>query len=158
MNQFLDLRTMSERIAVAADHAGYEYKTKIVAYLREKGYDVTDFGVESTESADYPDYAARAAKAVSSGDARWGVIVCGSGIGVSIVADKFKGVRAANCLNPEMATLAREHNDANVLTLGQRLVEWELVPEIIDTFLNTPTSDQERHRRRVEKIHEVSGL
>lgn len=148
---------MGERIAVASDHAGYEYKRNIAEYLRRNGHEVSDFGVDSTDSADYPDYAARVAEAVSSGRADRGVVVCGSGIGVSIVANKFEGIRAANCLTPEMAALAREHNDANVLTIGERLVEWNRVPEIIETFLKTPASDQDRHRRRVEKIHEVTG-
>ena len=148
---------MGERIAVASDHACYEYKLNISDYLRRNGHEVSDFGVDSTDSADYPDYAARVAEAVSSGRADRGVVVCGSGIGVSIVANKFEGIRAANCLTPEMAALAREHNDANVLTIGERLVEWNRVPEIIETFLKTPASDQDRHRRRVEKIHEVTG-
>lgn len=148
---------MSYRIAVAADHAGYEYKNVIAALLRERGLEVVDYGVDSADSADYPDYAAKAAEAVSKGDAAQAVIVCGSGIGVSIVANKFKGVRAANCVSAEMATLAREHNDANVLTIGERLVDREDLPAILEAFLSTPTSSNERHQRRVEKIHTITG-
>lgn len=148
---------MSYRIAIASDHAGYEYKNLVAALLRDRGFDVVDYGVDSADSADYPDYAARAAEAVSTGEVEKGVIVCGSGIGVSIVANKFSGVRAANCVTEEMARLAREHNDANVLTIGERLVEREALPAIIDAFLNTAASDNERHQRRVEKIHSITG-
>ena len=111
---------MNKRIVIASDHAGYCHKEKVVGYLHDEGYEVVDFGVDSPDSADYPDYAARAAKVVSSGEFDRGIIVCGSGIGVSIVANKFTGVRAANCITAEMARLAREHNDANVLTIGER--------------------------------------
>lgn len=148
---------MSDRIAVASDHAGFEYKQRVVALLTERGFDVTDYGVDSGDSADYPDYAARAAEAVSTGAIGRAVIVCGSGIGVSIVANKFSGVRAANCVSAEMARLAREHNDANVLTIGERIVEPEILPDILDAFLTTPSSGNERHRRRVEKIHSITG-
>ncbi len=148
---------MSERIAVAADHGGVAYKTRIAERLREMGYDVIDLGTDSTESTDYPDYARAAATSVASGESARGIIVCGSGIGVSIVANKVHGIRAANCLTPEMASLAREHNHANVLTLGERLVDWDTAWQIVQTFLNTPASVDERHRRRVLKIHDAEG-
>ena len=99
----------------------------------------------------------QAAESVSRGDAAMAILVCGSGIGVSIVANKSAGVRAANCLTPEMARLAREHNDANVLTLGERLMSWETAREIVGTFLDTPASTDQRHARRVEKIHALTG-
>jgi ribose 5-phosphate isomerase B len=145
------------RIALAADHGGVEYKDRIGALLRAGGHDVVDFGPSSAESCDYPDYAHPAAEAVARGDADRGIIVCGSGIGVSIVANKSEGVRAANCTSPEMARLAREHNDANVLTIGERLVDWPTAEQIVETFLSTPASSDERHRRRVEKIHSLTG-
>lgn len=145
------------RIAVAADHGGVGYKERIAELLRERGHDVVDFGTDSTVSCDYPDVARPAAEAVASGDADCGIIVCGSGIGVSIVANKSRGVRAANCTSPEMARLAREHNDANVLTIGERLVDWATAVEIVDAFLTTPASNDVRHRRRVEKIDTSSG-
>jgi ribose 5-phosphate isomerase B len=141
-------------IALAADHGGVLYKNRIAEMLREDGREVIDFGTNSTESADYPDYASKAARAVAGGDAGMAIIVCGSGIGVSIVANKTSGIRAANCVTPEMARLAREHNHANVLTLGERLVDWETARAIVLEFLNTPPSPEERHRRRVEKIEE----
>lgn len=148
---------MSKPIAVAADHGGLEYKDRIAEMLRSEGREVIDFGTNAKESTDYPDYARQAAEAVSRGDAERGIIVCGSGIGVSIVANKSAGVRAANCLTPEMASLAREHNNANVLTLGERLVNWETARQIVQTFLETPASTDERHERRVEKIHSLTG-
>lgn len=149
---------MNKRIAIGSDHAGFEHKQKIAELLKAQGFDVVDMGVESAESADYPDYAAKVGRAVSEGEAPRGVLVCGSGIGVSIVANKFSGVRAANCVTKEMAALAREHNDANVLTIGERLVPWEEVPGIVETFLNTPSSENERHKRRIEKIHSSTGI
>jgi ribose 5-phosphate isomerase B len=145
------------RIALAADHGGVQYKDRIGELLRRGGHEVVDFGSESDDSCDYPDYAHPAAQAVSRGEAERGIIVCGSGIGVSIVANKSHGVRAANCTSVEMARLAREHNDANVLTIGERLVDWETAQQIVETFLATPSSNDERHRRRVEKIHSLTG-
>lgn len=148
---------MQKPIALAADHGGVHYKERIAEMLRAEGREVLDFGTTSTESTDYPDYAHRAAEAVARGQADLGVIVCGSGIGVSIVANKSEGVRAANCVTPEMAQLAREHNHANVLTIGERLVSWETAREIVRTFIDTPGSADDRHRRRVEKIHTLTG-
>ena len=147
---------MLDRIAIGSDHAGYDHKERIAQFLQEEGYSVVDYGVPSADSADYPDYAVKVAKAVAANEFRWGIIVCGTGIGVSIVANKVAGIRAANCVTVEMAKLAREHNNANVLTIGQRIVPWENVPDIITTFLNTPTSENERHQRRVEKIHSLT--
>jgi len=153
---FMSPADMSGTIAVAADHGGFDYKNRIAAMLRSEGYEVVDFGTNSAESTDYPDYAHRAAEAVSSGRAETAIIVCGSGIGVSIVANKSHGVRAANCLTTEMARLAREHNHANVLTLGQRLIGWETARDIVHVFLDTPPSHDERHERRVAKIHDLT--
>jgi ribose 5-phosphate isomerase B len=148
---------MSRPIALASDHGGVNYKDRVAAMLRDAGVDVIDYGTHSTESTDYPDHARDAAEAVSRGEADMGIIVCGSGIGVSIVANKSAGVRAANCLTPEMARLAREHNNANVLTLGERLMSWETAREIVNAFLETPPSTDPRHARRVGKIHSLTG-
>jgi ribose 5-phosphate isomerase B len=148
---------MPRTIALAADHGGIDYKNRIAGMLRSEGYTVVDFGANSTESTDYPDYAHPAAEAVSHGEAEHAILVCGSGIGVSIVANKSQGVRSANCLTPEMARLAREHNHANVLAIGERLVDWDTAREIVETFLNTPASHDARHERRVEKIHTLTG-
>jgi ribose 5-phosphate isomerase B len=143
---------MHKPIALAADHGGVAYKNRIAEMLRLDGREVIDLGTDSTDSADYPDYAGKAARAVAAGEAAMAIIVCGSGIGVSIVANKTPGIRAANCLTPEMARLAREHNHANVLTIGERLVDWDTARLIVHEFLATPPSDDERHVRRVAKI------
>jgi ribose 5-phosphate isomerase B len=148
---------MSRPVALAADHGGVEFKNRIAEMLRAEGREVIDFGVNSNESADYPDYAHRAAEAVSQGEAESAIMVCGSGIGVSIVANKSRGVRAANCTSAEMAKLAREHNHATVLTIGERLVDWETARQIVRAFLDTPPLGDERHARRVEKIHSLTN-
>ena len=144
---------MSKPIALAADHGGVHYKTLIAAMLRGSGREVLDFGTDSTVATDYPDYAWRAAEAVSRGEADWGIVVCGSGIGVSIVANKAEGVRAANCLTPEMARLARAHNNANVLSLGAKFLSQEQAKEAVLLWLQTDFSGEERHARRIGKLN-----
>ena len=144
-------------IAIGADHAGFEMKEKIKALLKSMGLDVQDFGTNSAESTDYPDYAHNVADAVSSGKAERGILVCGTGIGMSIVANKHSGVRAASVESVEATKLARQHNDANVLTLGARLTPWERAQEMVETFLNT-SFEGGRHQRRVEKIHTLTNL
>ncbi len=148
---------MPTSIALAADHGGVAYKDRIALLLREAGHEVLDFGTHGPESIDYPDVARAAAEAVAAGTAEFAVLVCGSGIGVSIVANKVPGIRAANCLTPEMAALAREHNHANVLTLGERLMTWDTAADIVRAFLETSASQDERHTRRVRKIHDLTG-
>lgn len=143
-------------IAMGADHAGYLLKQCLIDNLANVGYTIVDFGTYSAESVDYPDFAAAAAQAVADGKADVGILVCGSGIGVSITANKIKGIRAANCLTPEMATLARRHNNANVLTLGERLINRETAQHIARTFLQTQFEGG-RHERRVKKIHSITG-
>jgi len=144
-------------IAIGADHAGYEMKEKIKDLLREQGLDFQDFGTVSTESTDYPDYAHSVAESVGAGKAEYGILVCGSGIGMSIVANKHAGVRAANVESVEAAGLARKHNNANVLALGARLTAWEKAREIVKTFLATKFEGG-RHQRRVDKIHSLTNL
>lgn len=143
-------------IAIGADHAGFELKQYIKNCLEEKGYTVEDFGTYSTESVDYPDFAAVTARSVADGKAEMGILVCGSGIGVNITANKIRGIRAANCLTTEMAALSRQHNNANVLTLGSRLVDEKTAEEIVTTFLTTPFEGG-RHENRVNKIHSLTG-
>lgn len=143
-------------IALGADHAGFELKQYIKEKLEEKNYTVQDYGTYSAESVDYPDFAAATANAVADGKAEKGILICGSGIGVNITANKIKGIRAANCLTPEMAALSRQHNNANVLTLGSRLVDEKTAEEIALTFLTTEFEGG-RHERRVEKIHTLTG-
>ncbi|MGB3723173.1 MAG: ribose 5-phosphate isomerase B [Pacificimonas sp.] len=138
-------------IAIGSDHAGYELKTKISAWLTEKGYVVTDIGPDGTESVDYPDYGLAVGKAVASGEADRGVVVCGSGIGISIAANRVPGARAANCTSGLMARLARQHNDANILALGERLIGVEVACDALHEFLNT-VFEGGRHQRRVDKL------
>src|SRR5271169_157702 len=122
-------------IALASDHAGFSYKEKIKIILDEMQLQFTDFGTHSNESTDYPDYGHAAAQAVSKGECDRGILVCGTGIGMSIVANKHKGVRAAACETVEAAELSRKHNDANILCLGERLTTWEEAQAIVRIFL-----------------------
>ncbi|MBM2816304.1 MAG: ribose-5-phosphate isomerase [Ignavibacteria bacterium] len=143
-------------IAIASDHAGFTLKNEISAYLKEYEYQVLDFGCFNEVPVDYPDFAFPVCEAISSGEANYGILICGSGIGMSIVANKMKTIRAANCVNTEMASLSRLHNNANVLTLGARLLSYEQSKDIIDTFLKTDFEGN-RHLIRVEKIHSLTG-
>ena len=144
------------KISIASDHAGYDYKSNIIIWLKENGYDFIDFGTYSTDSCDYPDFAKAAAEAVSKGECEYGIIICGTGVGVAITANKVDGIRAANCCSTEMARLAREHNNANIITLGARLIDLYLSKKIIETFLTTEFSGG-RHAQRVKKIHTLTG-
>lgn len=140
------------RIAIGSDHAGYEQKERLKAYLENRGHDVVDLGADSAvESVDYPDYAIKVGRAVAKGDAERGVLVCGTGIGMSIAANKVPGVRAANVTDPEFARLARQHNNANVVSVSGRFVPVAVNEEIIDAFLDTEFEGG-RHAGRVEKI------
>lgn len=139
------------RISIASDHAGFKYKEKIKIYLLEKGYEIIDHGVFSEESADYPDYIRPAAIDVANNDADKGIGVCGSGIGVSIVANKVNGVRAALVLNEQSAALSVQHNNANFLALSQNQTSEADLYKIVDTWLSS-TFEGGRHERRVNKI------
>jgi ribose 5-phosphate isomerase B len=142
------------KIAIASDHAGFQLKERIAAALRAEGHQLEDFGTDSDASVDYPDYAEPAARAVADGQADRGVLVCGSGVGVSIVANKVDGVRAVHAHDPEEAAISRRHNDTNVLAIGERTTPAEHAIEIVNSFL---AADFEggRHQRRVEKIAQV---
>lgn len=146
--------TTERSILLAADHAGYALKTDLLTHLLDLGWTPQDLGTDSPESVDYPDFAALLADAVVAGRAPVGVLICGAGIGMSIAANRTAGIRAANCLTEEMASLAREHNDANVLCLGARLLDPTAAKKILWTFLETPFGGG-RHQRRVEKIERV---
>ena len=141
-------------ISIASDHAGFEQKTALAAYLRELGHQVTDLGPDTDERVDYPDFAALVARDVAAGTAERGVLVCGTGIGMAMAADKVPGVRAANIINSEFAALCREHNDANVITLSGRFVPLEENERILDTFFATDFGGG-RHAGRVQKIMEL---
>jgi len=140
-----------KKIAMAADHAAFELKEIIKPYLREKGYEVVDFGTNSAESCDYADFAHPAANAVEAGDCDFGIAMCGSGNGIQITLNKHQQIRAALCWLPELASLARQHNDANFLVLPARFISPELAKEIVDAYL-AAQFEGGRHARRVEKI------
>src|SRR3954471_18388416 len=139
------------KIALGADHAGFELKQKIKAHLEKQGIKVEDQGTGSTESVDYPDYAKRVGEAVAHKQADLGILVCGSGIGMAIAANKVPGIRAANVSTEYEAEKSREHNDANVVTIGSRILDEEKAFTIVDTFLKTQFAGG-RHQQRVDKI------
>jgi ribose 5-phosphate isomerase B len=139
-------------VAVGADHAGYELKQELVPWLRSIGYEVTDLGTNSTEPVDYPDVAAVVAAAVLSGTAERGVLICGSGVGASVAANKLPGIRAGLCHDSYSAHQGVEHDDMNVLALGSRVIGVELARELVRLFLEARFTHEERHERRVAKI------
>lgn len=143
------------KISLACDHGGLELKNKIKEHLEARGYATVDFGTFSTVSCDYPDFARPAAQAVASGECDRGILVCTTGIGMSIVANKVRGVRCALLHDLMSARLTREHNDANMMALGQGTTGTKLALEIVDMFLDTPFSEGERHCRRLSKIEEA---
>ena len=139
------------KIAMASDHGGLDLKNRVKQYLEECGHQVVDFGTYTADSCDYPDFARPCAEAVANGSCERGIVVCTTGIGVSIVANKVKGVRCALCTNSDMATMTRRHNNANVLAMGQRYVDFDTAKQIVKAFLSTPF-DGGRHQRRVDNI------
>jgi ribose 5-phosphate isomerase B len=139
------------KIALGADHKGFQYKEKVKKFLQGKGYEVIDFGTFSEESVDYPDFGFKVAKAVANKEAERGILFCWSGIGMCISANKIKGIRAALCLNEEMARLSREHNDSNVLSLSAKFIPEEKLLKIVEVWLNT-SFEGGRHQRRLDKI------
>ena len=141
-------------IAIGSDHGGFELKKEIMAHLDARGLEYKDFGTYSDASCDYPVYGKAVAKAVASGECERGIIICGTGIGISISANKVHGIRAALCGDCFSAEATRQHNDANVLALGARVVGPGLALKIVDTFLDTPFSNSERHIRRIEMIED----
>ena len=143
------------KIAIGCDHGAFALKNKVIEHLEKQGHEVRDFGTYSTESCDYPDFAAAAARAVASGECQRGLVLCTTGIGVSITANKIDGIRCALLSDPVSARLTREHNDANMMALGAGFVGELLALEIVDTFLDTPFSNGERHKRRIEKLMAV---
>lgn len=143
-----------KKLVIGSDHAGFEMKEKLVAFLKSLGLDVDDAGTGSSESCDYPEYGERVARAVSSGAADAGVLVCGSGIGMSMAANKVAGVRALVCDEPLSARMSRLHNDANVLCLGGRMIGFEMAKEILNVWLSTEFEGG-RHQRRVDQIDDI---
>ena len=142
-------------IALGCDHGGYELMQEVKAFLEKKGYEYKDFGCYSTDAVDYPEYGRAAAEAVASGECESGIIICGTGIGISISANKVPGIRCALCSDCFSAAATKEHNNANMLAMGARVLGAGLALKIVDTFLSTPFSNDERHIRRIEKIEPV---
>ncbi len=142
------------RIALGADHGGFELKEKVRHYLAGKGHLVADLGTNSADSVDYPDFARKVAEHVAAHAADFGIVICGTGLGVAMTANKVRGIRAAPCNDTISARFARSHNDANVLTMGGRLIDPATAEKILDIFLSTPFEGG-RHQRRVEKISAV---
>lgn len=142
---------MSVKIAIGADHAGFSYKEKIASFLTQSGHTVKDFGTHSSDSTDYADFAHPVASAVENKEFDFGVLICGSGNGVAITANKHQGIRAALCWQEELAVLARQHNNANVLCMPERFVSYELAEKMVTAFLST-RFEGGRHERRVDKI------
>jgi len=142
------------KIAIGSDHAGYELKEKLKEFLKENKYHFEDFGTDSTDATDYPEFAKKVAEAVLGGF-EFGILICGSGIGMSIAANKFPGIRAAFCMNHELAKASREHNNANVLTLGARFIEEAEAKKTVKAFLETKFSGEERHIKRLKKLAEL---
>ncbi len=140
--------------AIGSDHGGFALKQLLMEHLKKAGYEVKDFGCYTEQSCDYPDIAHAVAKAVAAGECEKGILICGTGIGMAMAAGKEPGIRAALCGDVYSAKLTREHNDANILTMGARVVGPGLAEMIVDTFLSTPFSNEERHIRRISKIEE----
>ena len=140
------------KIAIACDHGALALKNEMVSHLENKGYEVTDFGTHTLDSCDYPDFAAPAAKAVAAGECDKGVVLCTTGIGVSITANKVDGIRCALLSDVMSARMTREHNDTNMMAIGAGVVGEMLALEILDTWLGTEFSHNERHQRRIDKV------
>lgn len=147
-----------KRVIIGSDHAGFEVKTALIRHLIEKGYDVTDSGTFSTESCDYPAEAHKLCVRIQSGEFPAGILLCGTGIGISIAANKHSGIRAALCSDEKSAELSRQHNDANVCCMGARILDKKKIFRIADIFLETPALDEERHRRRQRMLSELEQL
>lgn len=144
-------------IALGCDHAGFELKQFIIKHLEDRGIEYKDYGTYSTDSVDYAVYAEKTAKAVAGGECTLGLLFCGTGVGISMAANKVRGIRAACCSDMFSAEMTRRHNDANILCLGGRVVSPEKAVELVDVFLDTPFSGEDRHARRIAQITELEN-
>ncbi len=144
------------KISIGSDHGGYALKQELIAYLQEKGHEVEDFGCHDTSSCDYPDFGEAAARAVASGACERGIVICTTGIGISISANKVKGIRCALCSEPYSAEMTRRHNDANVLAMGAGMIAPMMAKRIVDVFLSTEFEGG-RHQRRIDKMMAIEG-
>ncbi len=141
----------SNKVMIGSDHGGFELKAALISYLSDKGIDVIDAGTKSEDSVDYPEYGAKVGQAVSKGEIEAGILICGTGIGISIAANRFKGVRASLCHSVEYATLTRQHNDSNILALGGRFLTEDQAKEIVDAWISTEYEGG-RHQNRVDLL------
>jgi ribose 5-phosphate isomerase B len=141
-------------IALGCDHGGFELMQEVKKHLEERGLEYKDFGTDSAASCDYPKFAKAVAKAILSGECDKGILICGTGIGISITANKFKGIRCALCHDCFSAEATRQHNDANILAMGGRIIGAGHALKVVDTFLDTPFSNEERHKRRISMIED----
>ena len=146
-----------KKIAIACDHGGYELKKDIIKHLTARGFEIVDFGCDSTLSVDYPDYALPASQAVAKGECDLGILICGTGIGMSLCANKVKGIRAACCSDTFSARMTRMHNDSNILCFGARVVGLGLATDMVDLFLDTEF-EGERHNARIAKMMAIENL
>ena len=141
-------------IALGCDHGGFELMQEVKKHLEERGLEYKDFGTDSAASCDYPKFAKAVAKSILSGECDKGILICGTGIGISITANKFKGIRCALCHDCFSAEATRQHNDANILAMGGRIIGAGHALKVVDTFLDTPFSNEERHKRRISMIED----
>lgn len=142
------------KIGIGNDHSALELKAEIIGFLKEKGYEIVDFGTNSTESCDYPIYGEKVARAVAAGEVEKGILICGTGLGISLAANKVEGIRSVVCSEPFTAKMSRAHNNCNILALGARVVGAELAKMIVDTWLSTEFEGG-RHQRRVDMIMDI---
>jgi len=145
-----------KKVALASDHGGVQLKDEIIEYLQTKNYEIVDLGTNSNESVDYPEFGAKAAKAVINNDVDCAIIMCGSGLGISIGANKFKGIRAALCFDAYTAKMCRQHNDANIMAMGGRITTIDRAKDMVDLFLETEFEGG-RHQRRIDKLDELAA-
>jgi ribose 5-phosphate isomerase B len=143
-----------EKLAIASDHAGFELKESIIAYLNDKGVELEDFGPINSDRVDYPDYGISIAKAIQENKLDRGILICGTGVGMSIVVNRFPGIRGTLCSDLYTSKMCREHNDSNILIMGGRVIGKGLAEEIVDTWLNTPFEGG-RHQKRLDKIEDI---
>ena len=145
-----------EKIAIASDHGGFDLKENIIAFLLKKGLEIDNLGAHSTDSVDYPDYGIKLAQAITDKKFVRGILICGTGVGMSIVVNRFPGIRGTLCSDVYTAKMCREHNDSNILIMGGRVIEVSLAIEILETWLNTEFEGG-RHQRRLDKINEIDA-
>ena len=145
------------KVGIANDHAATALKFKIMGYLTAKGYEVVNYGTETNESCDYPIFGEKLANGIKNGEAELGIAICGTGVGISMACNKVKGIRAGVCSEVNTARLIREHNNAQILAFGARIVDEKTAYELVDTFLSTPFSGNERHQRRIDELTDIEN-